>query len=163
MNEIDAGDWKRLFECPYCATLWSADDWDKYADQVVIRTARKEGWKERDATEQRKQLLLKAPALRVAAIWRRWTMSTTAPCSRATRPVRSVDPGWNDERHHLYSAHRLFLWPHRNHWTLVPSPSSRRWVTVVIPWLACPPSEPGAILEGRSHTTHTPHFNSIYP
>lgn len=56
----ETGDWIWLGSCPVCGALWAVDEWDKYQDQVVTRVRHRAEWETRDATEMRKQLLLKS-------------------------------------------------------------------------------------------------------
>lgn len=60
LRKEDTGNWMRLGSCPFCGQLWAIDEWDKYQEQVVTRVSDRENWNEIDATELRKQLLLKS-------------------------------------------------------------------------------------------------------
>ena len=58
LKEVDAKDWMRLYECPYCGQLWAIDEWDKYSWQVVSKVADKNGWANDQREKERKELLL---------------------------------------------------------------------------------------------------------
>ncbi len=59
LQENSSGDWKTLLRCPACGRLFSVDAWDKGHDQVAVRIANADAWKEEAASiEARKALLL---------------------------------------------------------------------------------------------------------
>lgn len=57
LHQLDMADWRRLFECSDCGTLWAIDEWDKYHDQVASRVKDRKGWSSEDSELKRKELL----------------------------------------------------------------------------------------------------------
>ena len=58
LEKIDAKDWVLLHQCRCCDTLWAIDEWDKYAEQVVVQVSDSRDWTAA-SDAQRKDLMLK--------------------------------------------------------------------------------------------------------
>jgi hypothetical protein len=58
-KDYSSENWKRLYECPTCPTMWVVDEWDKYGHQVASRLRERGRWDE-ESEEERKSLLLKS-------------------------------------------------------------------------------------------------------
>lgn len=58
LHQEEMENWKRLYSCPSCGTLWAVDEWDKYTWQVVSRVKERAKWAEEERIEEKKQLLL---------------------------------------------------------------------------------------------------------
>ena len=57
LRQLDMADWKRLYECPECGTLWAIDEWDKYQHQVASKIETREDWSREESDQKRKELL----------------------------------------------------------------------------------------------------------
>ncbi len=57
LDQIDMGDWMRLYQCKKCNALWAIDEWDKYYPQVVVRINERDRWKSEVTEDIRKSLL----------------------------------------------------------------------------------------------------------
>jgi hypothetical protein len=60
LHQEDAQNWRTLYSCPQCGTLWVIDVWDKGQERVVIRVKERTAWTSEQRTDERKRLLLQS-------------------------------------------------------------------------------------------------------
>jgi len=63
LNQLDAGNWVLLMQCPDCKQLYNVDEWDKYQTCYAVKIPSSENWEAFDSESLKKIKLFKITAV----------------------------------------------------------------------------------------------------